>query len=145
MMSDQDVSVADKHVSFFEERTVRWNREKGSIRLIDQSILPLELRFLECNNVEDTIEAIKSLKVRGAPAIGVCGADGSSSCSPEDRRQNKARTPSRYRAGLRCSKVCQTNRDKPGLGSRTGPQIHPGQIFLKILREWITRKKQRIL
>jgi methylthioribose-1-phosphate isomerase len=71
-----DQEVAKKSVSFFEERTIRWNRETRSIRMIDQSILPLELRFLECNNVQETIEAIKSLKVRGAPAIGVCGAMG---------------------------------------------------------------------
>jgi methylthioribose-1-phosphate isomerase len=75
-MSDQDVKAASRSVSFFEERTVRWNRANGSIRMIDQSILPLELRFVDCNNVEETVEAIKSLKIRGAPAIGVCGAMG---------------------------------------------------------------------
>ena len=75
-MPNRDVKAAGRSVSFFEERTVRWNREKGSIRMIDQSLLPMELRFIECSNVEQTVGAIKSLKVRGAPAIGVCGAMG---------------------------------------------------------------------
>jgi len=46
------------------------------LRLIDQTRLPGECRLIECGTVEDVWEAIKSLRVRGAPAIGVAAAYG---------------------------------------------------------------------
>ncbi len=48
----------------------------GCIRLIDQTLLPGELKFLEINDYIEMVEAIKRLSVRGAPAIGVAGAFG---------------------------------------------------------------------
>lgn len=44
--------------------------------LLDQRLLPLEEKRLPCNNVESLVEAIKSMAVRGAPAIGVAAAYG---------------------------------------------------------------------
>ncbi len=54
--------------------TIEWN--DGRIRLIDQTLLPNELKYIECRNVEEVWQAIKVLKVRGAPAIGIAGALG---------------------------------------------------------------------
>src|SRR5262245_30083842 len=48
----------------------------GFLQLIDQTLLPAELKLLECRTVEQVWEAIKSLRVRGAPAIGVAAAYG---------------------------------------------------------------------
>jgi methylthioribose-1-phosphate isomerase len=48
----------------------------GFLRLIDQTRLPLELVHLDCRDVETTWEAIRSLRVRGAPAIGIAAAYG---------------------------------------------------------------------
>ncbi|MBX9652124.1 S-methyl-5-thioribose-1-phosphate isomerase [bacterium] len=48
----------------------------GFIRLIDQTLLPTELVYLDCHNVETVWEAIKMLRVRGAPAIGISAAMG---------------------------------------------------------------------
>lgn len=48
----------------------------GHLTLIDQTLLPLELTHLECSDVETVWEAIRSLRVRGAPAIGVAAAYG---------------------------------------------------------------------
>jgi methylthioribose-1-phosphate isomerase len=48
----------------------------GFLRLIDQTLLPVELKLLDCRSVEQVWEAIKSLRVRGAPAIGVAAAYG---------------------------------------------------------------------
>lgn len=48
----------------------------GTLRLIDQTLLPTELVFLDCQDVETVWEAIKMLRVRGAPAIGVTAAMG---------------------------------------------------------------------
>jgi methylthioribose-1-phosphate isomerase len=48
----------------------------GHLRLIDQTLLPTELRFIDCRTVETVWEAIKTLRVRGAPAIGIAAAYG---------------------------------------------------------------------
>jgi methylthioribose-1-phosphate isomerase len=48
----------------------------GFLKLIDQTLLPLELRYLECRTPECVWEAIRSLRVRGAPAIGIAAAYG---------------------------------------------------------------------
>jgi methylthioribose-1-phosphate isomerase len=44
--------------------------------LIDQTLLPNELKYIACHDVETLWEAIKSLRIRGAPAIGVAAAMG---------------------------------------------------------------------
>lgn len=48
----------------------------GYLVLIDQTRLPVELVYLECRDVETVWEAIKMLRVRGAPAIGIAAAYG---------------------------------------------------------------------
>ena len=48
----------------------------GRLWMIDQTLLPVEYREIECETVEQVHEAIRSLRVRGAPAIGVAAAFG---------------------------------------------------------------------
>lgn len=55
-------------------RSVEWN--ETYISLLDQQKLPLETVYLELRTVEDVWESITSLKVRGAPAIGITAAFG---------------------------------------------------------------------
>jgi methylthioribose-1-phosphate isomerase len=55
-------------------RTIDWI--DGRVRIIDQTALPGELTVLELARVEELIDAITSLAVRGAPALGVAGAMG---------------------------------------------------------------------
>jgi len=54
--------------------TIQW--VNGKIRIIDQTLLPEKLVYLDIDNVETLAEAIKNLKIRGAPAIGIAGAMG---------------------------------------------------------------------
>ena len=54
--------------------TVEW--KDGAVRLLDQSRLPESVEFLDCRDYQTVAEAIRSLKVRGAPAIGVTAAMG---------------------------------------------------------------------
>ncbi len=54
--------------------TVEW--KDGAVRLLDQSRLPEQVEFLDCRDYQTVAEAIRSLKVRGAPAIGVTAAMG---------------------------------------------------------------------
>jgi methylthioribose-1-phosphate isomerase len=44
--------------------------------MIDQTRLPAECLQIDCRDVETVVEAIKSLRVRGAPAIGIAAAYG---------------------------------------------------------------------
>jgi methylthioribose-1-phosphate isomerase len=59
-------------------QTVHWvgDAATGFPRLIDQTLLPNEYVEVDCRDVPAVWEAIKSLRVRGAPAIGVAAAYG---------------------------------------------------------------------
>lgn len=63
-------------------RTVDWIPEQstrlvpGSVRMIDQTRLPNEVIYLNLHKPEEMWKAIKTLQVRGAPAIGVAAAMG---------------------------------------------------------------------
>ncbi len=54
--------------------TVEW--KDGVVRLLDQSRLPNVVEFLDCHDYQIVADAIRTLKVRGAPAIGVTAAMG---------------------------------------------------------------------
>lgn len=54
--------------------TVAWH--DGTVRLLDQSRLPGAVEFLDCRDYRAVASAIRELKVRGAPAIGVTAAMG---------------------------------------------------------------------
>jgi methylthioribose-1-phosphate isomerase len=45
--------------------------DKGRLRLLDQTLLPTEVAYVDCATVEEAWDAIRRLAVRGAPAIGV--------------------------------------------------------------------------
>ncbi len=55
-------------------RTIEWKNNK--LVLIDQTKLPNELVFVEFSDYKEVANAIRTLVVRGAPAIGVSGAFG---------------------------------------------------------------------
>lgn len=55
-----------------ELNTVKY--EDGEMYILDTTKLPLSLEYVKMSNVEDCFNAIKTLKVRGAPAIGVAAA-----------------------------------------------------------------------
>lgn len=48
--------------------------EDSKVVILDQTLLPTEVRYIECTEVEAVAEAIESLRIRGAPALGVAGA-----------------------------------------------------------------------
>ena len=55
-------------------RTIDWR--DGRVVIVDQTLLPAELRTLELISVDDLVYAIARLAVRGAPALGAAGALG---------------------------------------------------------------------
>ena len=59
------------------QATIEWEGGvDGRIRLIDQTLLPTELKYVYCEDIKGIWHAIKTLMVRGAPAIGIAGAMG---------------------------------------------------------------------
>lgn len=57
-------------------RTVEWDAARQQVRMIDQRVLPAELRVIAFTDHRQVAEAIRSMVVRGAPAIGAAAAFG---------------------------------------------------------------------
>ena len=55
-------------------KTIEW--KGNSVRILDQRRLPQEVRYIDCKSASSVAEAIRTLAVRGAPAIGVAAAMG---------------------------------------------------------------------
>ncbi|MCR4427340.1 MAG: S-methyl-5-thioribose-1-phosphate isomerase [Firmicutes bacterium] len=55
---------------------IAWDGQAGAVRLIDQTLLPVEVKYMEVRTLDQMIEAVKALRVRGAPAIGIAAAFG---------------------------------------------------------------------
>lgn len=57
--------------------TIEWvGGIDGRVKLVDQTLLPNELKYVFCDNIECIYNAIRMLMVRGAPAIGIAAAMG---------------------------------------------------------------------
>lgn len=56
--------------------TVRLSEDGQAVEMIDQTLLPNEVKFLRLETAESLYEAIFELRVRGAPAIGIAAAFG---------------------------------------------------------------------
>jgi methylthioribose-1-phosphate isomerase len=55
-------------------KTIEW--VDGKVRMLDQSRLPREVKFIDCTDYRMVAEGIKKLWIRGAPAIGIAAAMG---------------------------------------------------------------------
>ena len=74
---------------FFEKViTVKWGPEKKSVDIIDQTLLPNTIKRIQIRTQEEIWEAIKKLRVRGAPAIGVSAAYGIAVVADEIQADN---------------------------------------------------------
>ncbi len=54
--------------------TIQWTDD--TVVMIDQTRLPIEEKYLTCRSYQEVAEAIRSMVIRGAPAIGVAAAMG---------------------------------------------------------------------
>ena len=50
--------------------------EQKSIRVLDQTLLPNTIKYIDILNIEDAWQSIKEMKVRGAPLIAVVALQG---------------------------------------------------------------------
>src|SRR5271165_918370 len=71
---------------------VWWDREAELLALVDQTALPLRYEVLRIGSAEQVAEAIRNLRVRGAPAIGVAAAYGLALGARELHRDAQAQT-----------------------------------------------------
>jgi methylthioribose-1-phosphate isomerase len=94
-------------------RTIEWiGGINGFVRLIDQTRLPMELTYRDCRTVEEVWEAIRALRVRGAPAIGIVAAMGVLMGMHQHLGESQVRFAERFRtsaAHLRTSRPTAVN------------------------------------
>ena len=57
-------------------RSVFWDYDNNTVKLIDQRLLPFEFVIVEFKDYRDIARAISEMYVRGAPAIGATAAFG---------------------------------------------------------------------
>ena len=76
-------------------RTIEWNN--GTIALIDQTLLPAEYKIIGCETVSSLCEAIVSLRIRGAPALGAAGGYGVALAAHTGAHTTAATTPAMFK------------------------------------------------
>lgn len=54
--------------------TIWWDEERKVVKMVDQTLLPDEVKIIECDTWRCVEEAISVLRIRGAPALGAAGA-----------------------------------------------------------------------
>ena len=67
-------------------RPIQW--VDGVSRMLDQTIIPYEYKYVDITTGQDMFDAIKNMIVRGAPAIGIAGAQGVVLYAQELRNKN---------------------------------------------------------
>jgi methylthioribose-1-phosphate isomerase len=68
-------------------RSIEWYN--GRVRMIDQRFLPAEFRLVEYDDYRDVTEAIRTMVIRGAPAIGAAAAFGMALAARKARAQGR--------------------------------------------------------
>lgn len=66
--------VREKMMESINFSPIEW--VDGKIRIIDQTLLPVREKYINLEKVQDVYRAIRTLQIRGAPAIGIAGAMG---------------------------------------------------------------------
>jgi methylthioribose-1-phosphate isomerase len=83
-------------------KTIEW---KGDwVRILDQRKLPQEIHYLDCRDASSVAKAIRTMAIRGAPAIGVAAAMGIALAA----KKNQSSQPGTFRKNL--EKVCHEMR-----------------------------------
>ncbi|MBI5153886.1 S-methyl-5-thioribose-1-phosphate isomerase [Candidatus Poribacteria bacterium] len=73
-MARREHGPAGKHGLKPPVRTIEWRG--NAVRILDQTLLPAQTKYLDIRTAAQMWEAIRALRVRGAPAIGVAAAYG---------------------------------------------------------------------
>ncbi|GHO54803.1 methylthioribose-1-phosphate isomerase [Ktedonobacter robiniae] len=94
-MKEACVLIMKSQIQRQQVRTVWWEEDEqgAAVCLVDQSCLPLQVNVLRLRHEHEVAEAIVSLKVRGAPAIGVTAALGMALAAQRLWREQGERMP----------------------------------------------------
>jgi methylthioribose-1-phosphate isomerase len=68
-------------------RSVEWHN--GQVQMIDQRLLPTEFRLVECQDYREVAQAIRTMVIRGAPAIGAAAAFGMALAARNSQAQGR--------------------------------------------------------
>ena len=68
---------------------VKLGEDRASVVIIDQTKLPSKTEYLTLRTAKDLYDAIFELKVRGAPAIGICAGFGIYVLARTDRKSTR--------------------------------------------------------
>lgn len=68
-------------------RSIEWHN--GTVRMIDQRLLPTTFEMVECSSHGDVAEAIRDMVIRGAPAIGAAAAFGMALAARQSRAKRR--------------------------------------------------------
>jgi len=79
-------------------QSVRWSDDGLGVRIIDQRLLPAQLVERDLRTLDDVTDAIQTLAVRGAPAIGIAGAMGLVVALAPNAKQGRAKLIASARA-----------------------------------------------
>ncbi len=91
-------ALSDRCDHIMKFKTIEW---KGDfVRILDQRRLPSEVRYLDCRDAFSVVRAIRSMAIRGAPAIGVAAAMGIALAA------KKVQSPRRETFRKEIEKVC---------------------------------------
>jgi methylthioribose-1-phosphate isomerase len=83
-------------------KTIEWKGDR--VRILDQRELPQKIRYLNCRDASSVAQAIRTLAIRGAPAIGVAAAMGIALAA----KKNQSSQPGAFHNNL--EKVCHEMR-----------------------------------
>ena len=91
-----------------DTKSIRWSDDGRAVRILDQRQLPEREEYRELRTVDEVCDAIATLAVRGAPAIGIAGAmgmvlalDESTATSSDDMRRLTRRARDAFAARAR--------------------------------------------
>jgi methylthioribose-1-phosphate isomerase len=68
-------------------RTITW--QNGEVTTIDQTTLPCDVAFLRLRSCEEVADAIRAMKIRGAPLLGVAAAYGLALTAYHSKAKNR--------------------------------------------------------
>ncbi len=71
------------------KKTIEWINNVS--RMVDQTVVPYELKYVDIKTGQEMYDAIQTMIVRGAPAIGIAGAQGVSLYAIELEKENLSR------------------------------------------------------
>lgn len=70
-------------------RTIEWLNDSNQVRLVDQTQLPLRIEHIVTGSHERIAQAIETMEIRGAPAIGAAAAMGMALAAIESHAEDK--------------------------------------------------------